>query len=80
MTVLWQSNITKKQEEKLESLFEIETALHILIMNVEALSTDKGVKFASKFLNSHKTLMAIDESTTIKTPTGKTNKKYCWFR
>ena len=40
--------------------------LHILIMNVESLSTDKGVKFASKFLNSHKVLMAIDESTTIK--------------
>ena len=71
VTVLWQPNITKSQEEKLNSLFEIETALHILIMNVEALSTDKGVKFASKFLNSHKVLMAIDESTTIKTPTAK---------
>ena len=46
MTVLWQPNITKKQQEKLESLFEIETALHILVMNVEAFSTDKGVKFA----------------------------------
>jgi len=74
VTVLWQSNITKGQQEKLESLFEIETALHILIMNVEALSTDKGVKFASKFLNSHKVLMAIDESTTIKTPTAKRTK------
>jgi SNF2 family DNA or RNA helicase len=74
VTVLWQSNITKKQQEKLESLFEIETAFHILIMNVEAFSTDKGVKFASKFLNSHKTLMAIDESTTIKTPTAKRTK------
>ena len=74
VTVLWQSNITKKQQEKLESLFEIETALHILIMNVEAFSTDKGVKFASKFLNSHKVLMAIDESTTIKTPTAKRTK------
>ena len=74
VTVLWQSNITKKQQEKLESLFEIETALHILIMNVEAFSTEKGVKFASKFLNSHKTLMAIDESTTIKTPTAKRTK------
>jgi SNF2 family DNA or RNA helicase len=74
VTVLWQSNITKGQQEKLESLFEIETALHILIMNVEALSTDKGVKFAQKFLNSHKTLMAIDESTTIKTPTAKRTK------
>ena len=74
VTVLWQPNITKKQQEKLESLFEIETALHILIMNVEALSTDKGVKFAAKFLNSHKVIMAIDESTTIKTPTAKRTK------
>jgi SNF2 family DNA or RNA helicase len=74
VTVLWQPNITKTQQEKLESLFEIETSLHILIMNVEAFSTEKGVKFASKFLNSHKTLMAIDESTTIKTPTAKRTK------
>ena len=74
VTILWQSNINKKQQEKLESLFEIETALHILIMNVEALSTEKGVKFAKQFLNSHKCLMAIDESTTIKTPTAKRTK------
>ena len=74
VSVLWQPNITKKQLEKLESLFEIETALHILVMNVEAFSTEKGVKFASKFLNSHKVLMAIDESTTIKTPTAKRTK------
>ena len=74
VTVLWQPNITKKQQEKLESLFETETALHILVMNVEAFSTDKGMKFASKFLNSHKVLMAIDESTTIKTPTAKRTK------
>ena len=74
VSILWQSNITKKQQEKLETLFEIETALHILVMNVEALSTEKGVKFATKFLDSHKTLMAIDESTTIKTPTAKRTK------
>ena len=74
VTVLWQSNINKKQQEKLESLFEIETALHILIMNVEALSTEKGVEFALKFINCHKVLMAIDESTTIKNPTAKRTK------
>jgi len=74
VTILWQSNITKSQQEKLDSLFEIETALHILVMNVEAFSTDKGVKFAAKFLNSHKTLMAVDESTTVKTPTAKRTK------
>ena len=74
VSVLWQPNMTKTQREKLESLFEIETAFHILVMNVEALSTDKGVKFATKFINSHKSLMAIDESTTIKTPTAKRTK------
>ena len=74
VSVLWQSNITKAQQEKLKTLFEIETALHILVMNVEALSTEKGVKFASKFINSHKVMMAIDESTTIKTPTARRTK------
>ena len=74
VTTLWQSNITKSQQEKLDCLFETGCDLHILIMNVEAFSTDKGVKFALKFLNSHKTLMAIDESTTVKTPTAKRTK------
>ena len=58
-TVLWQANITKTQREKLESVLQNETSLHILIMNVEGLSTDKGVNFARKFLSSHNTLMAV---------------------
>jgi SNF2 family DNA or RNA helicase len=74
VTVLWQSNINKTQETKLNNLFDLGTDFHIFIMNVEALSTDKGVKFAEKFLRSHKALMAIDESTTIKTPTAKRTK------
>lgn len=74
VSVLWQPNITKTQQEKLDTLFEIDSALHILVMNVEALSTEKGVKFANKFINSHKAMMAIDESTTIKTPTARRTK------
>jgi SNF2 family DNA or RNA helicase len=74
VTILWQPNITKKQQEKLDSLFEPEEQLHILIMNVEAFSTTKGVDFAAKFLSSHNTLMAIDESTTIKNPSAKRTK------
>ena len=74
VSVLWQPNMTKKYQENLERLFKTGHDLHIFIMNVEALSTDKGVKFATKFLNSHKTLMAIDESTTIKTPAAKRTK------
>ncbi len=74
VTTLWQSNITKKQKEKLDSLLKIGHNLHILIMNVEALSTTKGVEFAQRFLNSHNALMAIDESTTIKNPKAKRTK------
>ena len=77
VTILWQSNITKKQRENLESLFEVEESLHILIMNVEALSTTKGVEFAKKFLSCHETLMAIDESTTIKNPDAKRTRHLC---
>jgi len=44
-------------------LFKTGTDLHILCMNVEALSSKKGVDFAAKFINSHDTMMAIDEST-----------------
>jgi len=74
VSVLWQSNITKKQKEQLDSLLLCGTELHIFVMNVEALSTNKGVDFARKFLSSHNTLMAIDESTTIKTPSAKRTK------
>jgi SNF2 family DNA or RNA helicase len=74
VTVLWQANITKKQQENLDTLFQEGEGLHILIMNVEAFSTTKGVDFAKKFLSCHNTLMAIDESTTIKTPTAKRTK------
>ena len=74
VTVLWQANINKKQQEKLDQLFKTGHELHILVMNVEALSTDKGKLFAAKFLRSHKSMLAIDESTTIKNPKAKRTK------
>ena len=72
--ILWQANITEKQQQKLDSLFESEIDLHILIMNVEAFSTKKGVNFAAKFLRTHNALFAVDESTTIKNPGAKRTK------
>jgi|TARA_R110002167_G_scaffold22599_2_gene80867 SNF2 family DNA or RNA helicase len=75
--VLWQANITKSQQRQLNTLFETGEDLHILIMNVDAFSTSKGVEFAAKFLRCHRTLMAIDESTTIKNPDAKRSKNIC---
>ncbi len=74
VSVLWQANITKTQQEKLDELFEPDSVLHILVMNVEAFSTTKGTEFAHKFISCHNTLMAIDESTTIKNPSAKRTK------
>ena len=50
MAILWQSNITKSQSRKLGNLFKTDERLHILIMNVEALSTQKGTEFAKKLM------------------------------
>ena len=74
VSILWQALIHKSQQEKLNSLFKSEVKLHILIMNVEAFSTKKGVEFARRFLNSHNVMMAVDESTTIKNPSAKRTK------
>ena len=73
-TVLWQALINKKQQDKLDTLFKSEVDLHILIMNVEAFSTKKGLDFAAKFLSCHNALVAIDESTTIKNPGAQRTK------
>ena len=73
--VLWKSSDkSEKQKKLLNTLFETGLDLHILIMNVEALSTKNGVDFAARFINSHKTMMAVDESTTIKNPEAKRTK------
>ena len=73
-SVLWQALINKKQQKKLDVLFEEGEDFHLLIMNVESFSTQKGVDFAYKFLSWHNTLFAIDESTTVKTPSAARTK------
>lgn len=71
---LWSPNPNKSQEAALDSMFVPDDVLHIMMMNVEAFSTPKGVRFAEKFLLSHNALMAVDESTTIKSPTAQRTK------
>ena len=73
-TVLWTALTSKTKDKEYQQLFKVDLDLHILIMNVEAFSTKKGLEFATRFLSCHKTLIAVDESTTIKTPTAKRTK------
>jgi len=74
--VLWEPNITKKKQAELDTLFDGKDDLKILIINVEAFSTTKGLDFAHSFLNIFlgRALIGIDESTTIKNPTAKRTK------
>ena len=72
--VLWTATTSKAKDKEYQQLFESDLDLHILIMNVEAFSTKKGVEFAYKFLRTHKTIMVVDESTTIKNPSAKRTK------
>ena len=72
--VLWTALTSKTKDKEYQTLFETGHDLHILIINVEALSTKKGLDFAAKFMRCHKTLLAIDESTTIKNPSAKRTK------
>ena len=74
--LLWEPNITKKKQWELDTLFDDKGDLKILIMNVEAFSTQKGLDFAHSFLNIFlgRALIGIDESTTIKNPTAKRTK------
>ena len=63
----WQPNFTKKYVKEIRKLATIHTALHWLVMNVEAMSTKKGAAAAHKYLsmNPHN-LVIVDESTTVK--------------
>ena len=67
----WQ---TKPDANDMKMLLKSDEDLHICIMNIEAFSTKKGVEYAYKFLSCHRTLIGVDESTTIKNPNAKRTK------
>ena len=82
----WSPSPRKTEAQALDALVDVTEDLKILVMNIEALSTDKGFKLAQRFCMFHNSFAAVDESTTIKTPSAKRAKnavkvgKYCKFR
>ena len=75
--VLWKPSLTKAKRKELMELYEDSSELKILLMNVEAFSTKKGVDVAEFFVKKFKTLMIVDESTTIKNRKAKRTKAIC---
>ena len=71
---IWSASPRKKEKQYLEDIIRAGDELRIVIMNVEAFSSPKGVKWATSFLNTSRAMMVVDESTTIKNPTAKRTK------
>jgi SNF2 family DNA or RNA helicase len=70
----WNPTPRKAEKMEMDVMFNAVDDMRILIMNIEAFSTEKGQQFAKVFLRVTDAFMAIDESTTIKTPTAKRTK------
>ena len=70
----WTPSPRKAEKQEMEGMLNYLDGLRILIMNIEAFSTEKGVSFARTFLRVTSSFMAVDESTTIKTPNAKRTK------
>lgn len=71
----WVAGAGKKHKETYKTvLYPTASSLHILVMNVEALSTVPGRAMAYKFLAVHEAMMVVDESTCIKTPAAARTK------
>lgn len=65
----WTSSPTVAQERQITAVLKrCDDHLNILVMNIEALSTPRGLAVAMKFVKQAPTFMAIDESPRIKTP------------
>ena len=71
---VWSASPKKKEKEELDQLSVISEQLSVLIMNIEALSTPRGVDFARSFIFSGSCFMVVDESTTIKNHSARRTK------
>jgi len=67
------SSRSKDDKEMLSQLYSKTRDPHLtfFVINVEAFSTKPGRDEAEKFLWAYKAMMAVDESTSIKTPTAQ---------
>ena len=72
--VVWTPSPTKKRKQELLEILEPSESLKIFIMNVEALSTSKGRRFLTTFLDHSRALLTVDESTAIKSPKARRTK------
>ena len=70
----WKPSTSAKYKAQLKDIMDLsDYRLKIMVMNVEAFSTKKGLNFAKLFLIG-RSMVIVDESTTIKNPQAKRTK------
>ena len=72
--IIWSPNETKINVDNLVNFLKPNHKLKLFIINIEALSTDKGKNYLHRLLNSSKAFFCIDESTNIKNRTARRTK------
>lgn len=73
---VYSSTMNKEQEAKVRNVISpIEGHIDILVMNIEALNSDRAMMFAIEFLENHNAMTVIDESDSIKNITAARTKK-----
>jgi SNF2 family DNA or RNA helicase len=71
----WHAAPKKAEQQALDHVMSQSDDLRILVMNVEAFSTERGTKFANLFMDiGGRVAMVVDESTAIKNPAAARTK------
>tara|TARA_R110000796_G_scaffold56697_2_gene131299 strand:+ start:3278 stop:4717 length:1440 start_codon:yes stop_codon:yes gene_type:complete len=71
---VWNPSVTKGNKTMLKEFLAPSEELRVFLMNVEALSTEKGKKYLQALLKTSTALLAVDESTAIKSPKARRTK------
>lgn len=82
----WSSYARKEERDAIKKLYQDGNFLRTLVINVEAMNSERAVDEVVKFMKTYPCLLTVDESTTIKNPSAKRTKiitnvgKYAKYR
>lgn len=75
ISAVWENKKTKKYTKEMEKFYNTRNEkLKLLAVNVEAFSSGAAALYLSKYLNNHRCMVVVDESTRIKSPTAARTK------
>tara|TARA_X000001316_G_C922405_1_gene37718 strand:- start:3008 stop:4477 length:1470 start_codon:yes stop_codon:yes gene_type:complete len=72
--ITWRSSPNKTQQGELKDAITSDNGLKIFVVNVEAFTSQKLLKYISALIKGKKFLLTVDESTVIKNPKAKRTK------